>query len=90
MMHLFMAHGVDPLVGEAVNSVQTSKGEKKRDMRKVKCFACHKPGQYTSGCPNKKKDKKKSQTTALADIDKFSSIFDEDFSLNACLSSSST
>ena len=29
-------------------SGQTSKGEKKRDMSKVKCFACHKPGHCQS------------------------------------------
>ena len=32
-----------------------SKGEGKKDMSKVKCFACHKFGHYTGQCPNKKK-----------------------------------
>ena len=58
-------------------------------MSKVKCFACHKLGHYVSQCPNKK-NKKSSQTAASADIDEFSSKFDEDFSLIAFLSSSST
>jgi hypothetical protein len=31
------------------------KGEGKKDMSKVKCFACHKFGHYAGQCPNKKK-----------------------------------
>jgi hypothetical protein len=31
------------------------KSEGKKDMRKVKCFACHKFGHYAGQCPNKKK-----------------------------------
>jgi hypothetical protein len=38
------------------------KGEGKKDMSKVKCFACHKFGHYVGQCPNKKKK----QTTASA------------------------
>jgi hypothetical protein len=69
-------------------SGQTSKGEKKHDMRKVKCFACHKLGHYASQCPTRKK--KNPQTISSTDIDEFSSRFDDDFSLIACLSSSGT
>ena len=31
------------------------KGEQKKDMSKVKCFACHKMGHYAGQCPNRKK-----------------------------------
>jgi hypothetical protein len=31
--------------------------EKKKDMSKVRCFACHKTVHYASQCPNKKKKK---------------------------------
>jgi hypothetical protein len=31
------------------------KGEGKKDMRKVKCFACHNFGNYDDQCPNRKK-----------------------------------
>jgi hypothetical protein len=44
----------------------TSKGEKKRDMSKVKCFACHKLGHYASLCPNMMK---KPQVAASAEVD---------------------
>jgi hypothetical protein len=36
------------------------KGEGKKYMRKFKCFACHKFGNYAGRCPNKRKK----QTTA--------------------------
>ena len=43
-------------------------GEKK-DMSKVKCFACQKFGHYVGQCPNKKK--KKQQTATAAEIDEY-------------------
>jgi hypothetical protein len=36
------------------NVVVGKSKEKKKDMNKVKCFACHKNGHYTSQCLNKK------------------------------------
>ena len=62
------------------------KGEGKKDMNKVKWFACHKFGHYTSQCPNKKKK----QTAASAEVEEFSTKFDKEFSLIACLSSRTT
>ena len=55
-------------------------GEKK-DMSKVKCFACQKFGHYPGQCPNKKK--KKQQTAASAEIDEYAARFDKEFSLFA-------
>jgi hypothetical protein len=71
---------------------QTSKGEKKKDFSKVKCFACHKPGHFASQCPNKKKGNKKSQMAASAstEVDEFAARFENEFSLIACLSSSAS
>jgi len=40
------------------------KGEGKKDMSKVKCFACHQFGHYAGQCPNKKKK----QVAALAEV----------------------
>jgi hypothetical protein len=68
---------------------QTSKGEKKKDFSKIKCFACHKLGHFASQCPNKK-CKKKSHMAASAstEVDEFAARFEDEFSLIACLSSS--
>jgi hypothetical protein len=59
------------------------KGEGKKDMRKVECFAHHKMAHYAGQCPNKKKK----QTAASADVEEFSTRFEKDFSLLMCLSS---
>jgi hypothetical protein len=59
------------------------KGEGKKDMSKVKCFACHKFGNYAGQCPNKKKK----QTTASTKVEEFSTKFDREFSLIVCISS---
>jgi hypothetical protein len=65
---------------------QKPKGEGKKDMIKVKCFACHKFGHYVGQCTNKKKK----QTTASIEVEDFSTKFDKEFSLIACLSSRTT
>ena len=57
-------------------------GEKK-DMSKVKFFACQKFGHYAGQCPNKKK--KKQQTTTSTEIDEFAARFEGNFSLCWCL-----
>jgi hypothetical protein len=59
------------------------KGEGKKDMSKVKCFACHKFGHYVGQCPNKKKK----QVAASADVEEFSHRFEKEYSLLVCLSS---
>jgi hypothetical protein len=62
------------------------KGEGKKDMRKIKCFACHKFGHYAAQCLNKKKK----QTVASAMVEEFSAKFDKEFSLVVCLSMKTT
>jgi hypothetical protein len=62
------------------------KGEGKKDMSKVKCFACHMFGHYAGQCPNKKKK----QTTASTEVEEFSTKFDKEFSLIVCLSMRTT
>jgi hypothetical protein len=62
------------------------KSEGKKDMSKVKCFACHKFGHYAGQCPNKKKR----QATASAEVEEFSTKFDKEFSLVVCLSTRAT
>jgi hypothetical protein len=62
------------------------KSEGKKDMSKVKCFACHKFGHYAGQCPNKKKK----QTTTSTEVEEFSTRFDKEFSLVVCLSTRAT
>jgi hypothetical protein len=62
------------------------KGEGKKDMSKVKCFACHKFGHYVGQCPNKNKK----QITASAEVEEFSTGFDKEFSLVVSLSTRAT
>jgi hypothetical protein len=62
------------------------KGEGKKDMSKVKCFACHKFRHYAGQCPNKKKK----QTAASATVEEFSAKFDKEFSLVVWLSTRTT
>jgi hypothetical protein len=50
------------------------KSEGKKDMNKVKCFACHKFGHYARQCPNKKKK----QTTTSTEVEEFSTKFDKE------------
>jgi hypothetical protein len=59
------------------------KGEEKKDMSKVKCFACHKFGHYARQCPNKKKK----QVAASTDVEEFTHRFEKEYSLLVCLSS---
>jgi hypothetical protein len=79
-----------PLARRSSRRVQREDGSPrvkgKKDMSKVKCFACHKFGHYAGQCPNKKKK----QTTTSAEVEEFSTKFDKEFSLIACLSSRTT
>jgi transposase InsO family protein len=63
------------------------KGEK--DMSKVPCWACQKQGHYATTCPERKKGNKKN-VAASAAVDEFTSQFEQEFSLVAGLSSSTT
>jgi hypothetical protein len=68
------------------NGGNKPKAEGKKDMSKVKCFACHKFGHYVGQCSNKKK---KQTTTSIA-VEEFSTKFDKEFSLIVCLSTRTT
>jgi hypothetical protein len=58
----------------------TQDGKKKKDMRKVKCFACHKFGHYVGKCPHKKKRGNETQSEVVAStkaqVDEFCKKFE--------------
>ena len=67
-----------------------AKGQKKKkgskiDISKVRCYSCNTYGHYASQCPNKQKVKQ--QVAATAEIEEFSSKFEQDFSLVSMVSS---
>jgi hypothetical protein len=74
------------------NDGGTSQPRKKKDLSKIKCFSCHKNGDYASQCLKKKMGrgnmwKKSSKETYLDD---FAVKFKKYFSLVSCLYTSTT
>jgi hypothetical protein len=66
----------------------SSQDGKKKDLSKVKCFACHKSGNYASQCPECKKGKSNSQQVATSvdsQVKEFAERFEKDFLLVSCL-----
>lgn len=55
--------------------------EKKNDMRKVRCFACHKTGHYASQFPNKKKKKPKLEVSVSSKVVEFVERYENELSL---------
>ena len=70
--------------GKKFHSKSKAKG-KKLDLSKVKCFRCHEHGHLATNCPQKKKNKK---AVGAAAGEALASQFELDFSLIACLVSS--
>jgi hypothetical protein len=64
------------------NVALMAKGNKK-DMSKVKCFACHKTGHYASQCLNKKKKKPEPEVSTSVKVVEFTRRFEKEFSLMA-------
>jgi hypothetical protein len=62
------------------------KDKGKKDMSKVKCFACHKFGHYAGQCSNKKKKHIATSTT----VEEFFAKFDKEFSLVVCFATRTT
>jgi hypothetical protein len=55
--------------------------ENKKDMRKVRFFACHKNGHYASQYLNKKKKKPKPEVLASTKVVEFTERYEKEFSL---------
>jgi hypothetical protein len=66
---------------KAMGGENSSNGGKK-DMSKVRCYACHELGHYADQSPNKKK-KKEPEVSASVEVVEFTEKFKE-FSLMAC------
>jgi hypothetical protein len=58
-------------------------------MSKVRCWACQKQGHYAATCPERKKGNKKN-VAASTTVDEFTAQFEQEFSLVAGLSSSTS
>ena len=95
-IHISQQHGDDEenisLIGKrnmrpkkGTGGGSSSTGEYKEDMSKVKCFTCHKVGNYASQYPNKKKGRDETQTTTPTEIENFAKKFEKEFSLVSCL-----
>jgi hypothetical protein len=69
----------------ALHAKKSSGAGGSNEMRKVRCFACHKSGHYANKCRNKKSEV---ATTSSIEMDAFAEKFDDEFSLVATLSSS--
>ena len=60
----------------------------KKDLSKIKCFSCHKNGNYASQCPKKKKKGKGNMHTIVlveTQLDEFATKFEKDYSLASLL-----
>ena len=71
--------GKGKIQAELLSGGRTSPGKKEKDMRKFKCFACHKSSHYANQCPNKKKGNEKTSTTTTTQMDELSEKFDKEF-----------
>jgi hypothetical protein len=52
---------------KSYSKYETGKGDKKRDMSRVKCFHCHEHGHDATNCPHKKKNNKKAPRAAVGE-----------------------
>jgi hypothetical protein len=52
--------------GSKGNSEESTSHPDKKDLSKIKCFMCHKYGNYASQCLNKKKGKSQSHQVATS------------------------
>ena len=65
------------------------RGEQKKDLRRVRCYACNEFGHYDGQCPNKKRGKqeKEEQVTTTTEIESYIAKFEKEFFLVAVVSS---
>jgi hypothetical protein len=90
-----MALVIQDKKGKGKGSKSNSEGEtsqlRKKELSKIKCFACHNTGDYESWCLEKKKGQGNTQTTTLArtQLDEFVTKFEREFSLVSFLNTSS-
>ena len=64
------------------------RGEQKKDLSKVRCFACNECDHYVGQCPHKKKnmEKRDEQVAAAEEVDEFTNRFERELSLASFVS----
>jgi hypothetical protein len=82
---MLMLGRAEEMILQGERHLQSSGRSLKKDLSKVKCFACHKLGHYASQCPQWKKGRGKQQASSI-EVDEATNMFQREFLLVSSLS----